>query len=1121
MAGKPSKLLIAVLMLGLAGVAGAESQEQTGHSMHGNNNEIDPMPDEPVDHPCIEDPVFPADCVDQLGPIGGPPTTPNNEGFLNIAGPVVDPLLLLTSSNASNGLLYALNPLNSRVRVLDPADGLAVVRDIRVCYRPSAVTQNADGSEVLVACHASDAVAVIRTDTNRVVELIQDRDDDLRPLLQEPMGMAVSGNLLYVASSQDNRVAVVNLTTRRVVRSILLPGQDPRDVALAPGGNRLVVANFMAGNRTEPSMLFNTSILVPGNPAGDVCAPILEADPTAIHVIDETHPDFMNVDHPQYPVLAECYFFAHTFGTADQVVVNPARTDHDLVVVDLANDAALFSTNSLPQPLGTLNYGVQFDPAGDRVYLATVEARNNLNAGFGKRPLLNRLVILDYDSSSGALSVHAIRDLDEPFLDDNGDGTSIAATPYALAVTDDRVLIAAAGSDRLVVTDTEGNFSASVRVGFTPKGVIADGDFAYVYNATGLSISKVDLNTNQQVATAGIGNNPMPQSARIGAHLFNSGRFAANKSFACASCHPDGHLDGLVWKLNDEDGLRSTMTLQEITETAPYHWDGSKCNLVKVLQDGIVNLFGDPDGPTDCEMKTMIDFMEGLLRPHSPFSAPDDRFSDQAALGLAILHRGRFKNPDDTVASCTGVIPDPAVEAKYLKEIGDPFKEQFDFNGGGGPFPNTLVAETCSTANCHATPHWSSLGKVAGIEAVSTHGLWDRMVTHHDAFTTRVKGIEALEINRTYNGAAAINPGDNYTGKLATHAFTDSFFRHTEYNHDDDPEGHGFTLAESLTRFMLEEEELQSGAVGLSVALSQTGLNSPEKLRLRDLLEQAAAQGKIALLSVGTIGGVMTSLTWDAATSSFTADGGGPQMSMTALTDAMTASDTMVLYGVLPPGQGTVPHPKLDSVTRDTSPILCAEDPPEYHANVQTGETDVALVFHGIDVTEGSKVLVEGQVTGTPLSGPGPDFEWTLPRVPDTPAVLSLRVLSPTGMQSNSIALPVVPPVVAAFEPDDVAADKPQIVLTWTDQFGITGPGTRYDVFRGSIRDLRTFGLTTGSCFAAAGVPALVQDDEVPAPGNGFYYVIRAQNQVNVTTWGSAKRDQDAGGSGADCPVLF
>ena len=207
---------------------------------------------------CSGDFVFPDDCVDQLGPIGDPPIPGPDEGFRNIVSPVVDPLLLLDSSNLANGRLFVLNPLANRVRVLDPGNDLAVVADIAVCYRPSALAQNADGSEVLVACHASNAVGVIDTATNVMVAEIQHRDADGLPQLQEPMAMAVVGNQAYVASSQNHRIGVIDLSRREVVGYIDIPGEDPRSLTVTPDGEFLIVANFLAGNRSEVDIALNS-----------------------------------------------------------------------------------------------------------------------------------------------------------------------------------------------------------------------------------------------------------------------------------------------------------------------------------------------------------------------------------------------------------------------------------------------------------------------------------------------------------------------------------------------------------------------------------------------------------------------------------------------------------------------------------------------------------------------------------------------------------------------------------------------------------------------------------------------------------------------------------------------
>jgi hypothetical protein len=150
---------------------------------------------------------------------------------------------------------------------------------------------------------------------------------------------------------------------------------------------------------------------------------------------------------------------------------------------------------------------------------------------------------------------------------------------------------------------------------------------------------------------------------------------------------------------------------------------------------------------------------------------------------------------------------------------------------------------------------------------------------------------------------------------------------------------------------------------------------------------------------------------------------------------------------------------------------------------------------------------------------------WILPQAPAAPAILSIQILSPAGLQSNTIPVPVVAPVVAALEPDDVAVAKPQpalAALDWTDQFGTTGPGTRYDVFGGSLLQLRASGFASGACLTPQSLPAAALfDAPMPAPGDARYYIVRAQNQVNVTTWGTPARDAGIAASTSPCTTLF
>jgi hypothetical protein len=87
----------------------------------------------PIDHVCTTEPLSPADCVDQLGPLGGPPLSPTDEGYIGIASPVVDPLLRLRDSDGLGARMYAVNPPDNSVRVWE-ADFVADIR-VNSCRR--------------------------------------------------------------------------------------------------------------------------------------------------------------------------------------------------------------------------------------------------------------------------------------------------------------------------------------------------------------------------------------------------------------------------------------------------------------------------------------------------------------------------------------------------------------------------------------------------------------------------------------------------------------------------------------------------------------------------------------------------------------------------------------------------------------------------------------------------------------------------------------------------------------------------------------------------------------------------------------------------------------------------
>jgi len=177
------------------------------------------------------------------------------------------------------------------------------------------------------------------------------------------------------------------------------------------------------------------------------------------------------------------------------------------------------------------------------------------------------------------------------------------------------------------------------------------------------------------------------------------------------------------------------------------------------------------------------------------------------------------------------------------------------------------------------------------------------------------------------------------------------------------------------------------------------------------------------------------------------------------------------------------------------------------------------IKLSGVDVAPGTRVLIDGQVTGEPLDGAGPVFEWALPAAPVSRTLLAIQLLGPTGLLSNTLPLPVVDPVIPPAEISGLRLDRSLSTtrITWDSQFGVTGPGTRYAVHRGSIGELQATGQYNGICIetVAVGDP-IAQDRETPAQNEAFYYLVRAENQVGASSWGAIPRDAAIDSCGSD-----
>jgi mono/diheme cytochrome c family protein len=109
---------------------------------------------------------------------------------------------------------------------------------------------------------------------------------------------------------------------------------------------------------------------------------------------------------------------------------------------------------------------------------------------------------------------------------------------------------------------------APTAVAFTPAGALVsfypDEPTLLVQDAGGERIVAL---------TGGIGVNP-------GRALFHR---QTGSGLACASCHPEGREDGLVWDFATLGSRRTQMVAGHVLARAPYHWDGDQADLPTLM----------------------------------------------------------------------------------------------------------------------------------------------------------------------------------------------------------------------------------------------------------------------------------------------------------------------------------------------------------------------------------------------------------------------------------------------------------------------------------------------------------------------------------------------------------
>ena len=212
------------------------------------------------------------------------------------------------------------------------AKSLKITRRIDVGIDPVSLAIRPDGRELWVANHVSDSVSIIDINPRsrtylRVVDTVQDFDLRAKATrFDEPVGIAFASNeKAYVALSSENKVAIIDVRSRKVKRHLNITAQDPRAIVVRNG--KLYVIPFESNNKTQLSGGYK---------------------------IDGKLVTFNAHEHS----IANNNVLS--LGHKTDIVKHPRVPDRDLYVFDAKTDRLIKTVSTL----GTLLYGLAVDSEG-------------------------------------------------------------------------------------------------------------------------------------------------------------------------------------------------------------------------------------------------------------------------------------------------------------------------------------------------------------------------------------------------------------------------------------------------------------------------------------------------------------------------------------------------------------------------------------------------------------------------------------------------------------------------------------------------------------------------------------------------------------------------------------
>ncbi|MBV9924548.1 MAG: DUF4214 domain-containing protein [Acidobacteria bacterium] len=790
-------------------------------------------------------------------------------GFRNFESPQVHPLALTPDGTR----LLAVNSPENRLSVFQLKAGTPVLTaEIPVGLEPVSVAAR-DNREAWVVNWLSDSVSVVDLTTGNVTRTLDVGDEPTDVLFA-----GANGGRAFVCVSGTREVKVFDAGAPAAAAPQVVPvrGKQPRALARDAAGTRVFVSVFESGNQTAvvPERTVTQNGGLPP-PSPSMAAGLPPAPRTGLIVkwngsawVDER-------------------------GDARWTSAIPFRlADVDVAVIDAAT-AAL--SNEL-RGVGTQIGNAVYDPVSQRLLVVNTDAQNFTRFEPNLRGRFMRTRVSGVNPAGGAAAVFDLNphiNYADPAGSDAERAQSLGLPSDIARASDGTLYVAALGSARVGVLDAAGAVQSRIGVGQGPTGLALDEPRArlYVLNRFEQTVSVVDTRARSELTRVPVGFNPEPPEVREGRRFLYDTLLSAHGDVSCASCHPGGHRDGLVWDLGNPQGgvdvinnpigsgslfIRTntvsnfhpmkgpmmTQSLRGILDSRLMHWRGDRNNLGE-FNPAFTNLLGRPQMITDAEMQAFQAFVRTLVYPPNPLMNLDSSFPTN------------------------------------VPEVGGDAQRGFIiFNGS----KTVLGVELCGA--CHELPVGTNSGLIPAL------------------LLQEPQDFKAPQLRGLYQKTGMENtPGEKLTAFGFTHDGTSenlvTFLRNPLFTFASDQD------RRDVAAYLLSFNTGVPPCLGAQLTVNAENKNAPEVGARLNILTAQASANRCELVVRGIYKGEHRSFLYDRLTTKFDTDRAGePRVSRQEFLDAAGAGGELTFTGVLV-GRGR--HLSIDT---DGDNVLNGDEPP-------------------------------------------------------------------------------------------------------------------------------------------------------------------------------------------------